>query len=83
MGIFIALAIGLIAGAIAKLLMPGRDPGGILVTMMLGVSGAIVAFLLGSAIGWYQRAGDRPGIIASVLGAMIVLAIYRFTARRS
>jgi len=82
MGIIIALIIGLIAGAIAKLLMPGRDPGGILVTMLLGVAGSIVAYLLGSAIGWYGRGSEGPGIIASVIGALIVLGVYRIAVRR-
>lgn len=81
MGIIIALIVGLIAGAIAKLLMPGRDPGGILVTMLLGVAGSIVAFLLGRVLGWYAEAGDGPGIIASVIGAMILLGIYRMAIR--
>ena len=83
MGIIIALVIGLIAGAIAKLLMPGRDPGGILVTMLLGVAGSIVAYLLGSAVGWYDRSGDGPGLIASIIGAMIVLGVYRLAVRRA
>jgi uncharacterized membrane protein YeaQ/YmgE (transglycosylase-associated protein family) len=83
MGIIIALVVGLIAGAIAKLLMPGRDPGGILVTMLLGVAGSIVAYLLGSAVGWYDRAGEGPGIIASIVGAMVVLGVYRLAVRRA
>ncbi|HKE13478.1 MAG TPA: GlsB/YeaQ/YmgE family stress response membrane protein [Kofleriaceae bacterium] len=82
MGIIIALIIGLIAGAIAKLLMPGRDPGGIVVTMLLGVAGAVVAYLLGRAFGWYHRPGDGPGIIASILGAMLLLGIYRLAVGR-
>ena len=82
MGIIIALVIGLIAGAIAKLLMPGRDPGGIIITMLLGVAGSIVAYLLGSAVGWYDKAGEGPGIIASIVGAMVVLGIYRMAAGR-
>jgi uncharacterized membrane protein YeaQ/YmgE (transglycosylase-associated protein family) len=81
MGIIIALIVGLIAGAIAKLLMPGRDPGGILVTMLLGVAGSIVAYLLGSAVGWYDRAGEGPGLIASIIGALVVLGVYRLAVR--
>ena len=81
MGIIIALIIGLIAGALAKLAMPGKDPGGILVTMLLGVAGAVVANLLGSALGWYREPGDAPGIIASAVGAFILLAIYRLVRR--
>jgi uncharacterized membrane protein YeaQ/YmgE (transglycosylase-associated protein family) len=82
MGIIIALIIGLIAGAVAKLLMPGRDPGGIVVTMLLGVAGSVVAYLLGRVIGWYGEAGEGPGIIASIIGAMVLLGIYRLASRR-
>lgn len=84
MGIVIALIVGLVAGALAKLIMPGRDPGGIVVTMLLGVIGAVVAYFLGAAVGWYDDAGEGPGIIASTLGALTVLAIYRaFSGRRA
>jgi uncharacterized membrane protein YeaQ/YmgE (transglycosylase-associated protein family) len=82
MGIIIALIIGLIAGAVAKLGMPGRDPGGIVVTMLLGVAGSVVAYLLGRVIGWYGEAGEGPGIIASIIGAMVLLGIYRLASRR-
>lgn len=82
MGIVIALIIGLIAGAIAKLLMPGRDPGGILVTMLLGVAGSIVAYLLGRVLGWYSHPDEGPGIIASIIGALVLLGIYRLAIRR-
>jgi uncharacterized membrane protein YeaQ/YmgE (transglycosylase-associated protein family) len=72
-----SLIVGLVVGAIAKAIMPGKDPGGLLVTMLLGVAGSIVAGLLGSALGIY-RAGDAgPGIIASIIGAVILLAGYR------
>ena len=77
MGIIWTLLIGLVAGALAKLIMPGRDPGGILVTMLLGVAGAFVAGFLGRAFGWYSEVGDGPGIIASIVGALIILAGYR------
>jgi uncharacterized membrane protein YeaQ/YmgE (transglycosylase-associated protein family) len=83
MGIIVALIIGLIAGALAKLIMPGRDPGGILVTMLLGVAGAVLAALLGRAVGWYDDPGEGPGIIASVVGAVVLLAIYRMARRRA
>jgi uncharacterized membrane protein YeaQ/YmgE (transglycosylase-associated protein family) len=76
MGIIWALIIGLVVGAIAKLLMPGRDPGGILITMLLGVAGSIVANLVGSAAGWYGP-NEGAGFIASIIGAILVLAIYR------
>ena len=70
------IVIGLIVGAIAKLLMPGRDPGGIIITMLLGVAGSLVAGFLGRAVGWYQP-GESAGFIASVIGAIIILAVYR------
>ena len=82
MGIIIALIIGLIAGALAKLVMPGRDPGGVVITMLLGVAGSVVAYLLGRVVGWYDEPGEGPGIIASILGAMILLGLYRFAVRR-
>ena len=73
--------VGLIVGALAKLLMPGRDPGGIIVTMLIGIAGAFVARFLGNAAGLYQT-GEAPGFIASVLGAMALLLIYRLVTRR-
>ncbi len=76
MNIVLTLVIGLIVGALAKLLMPGKDPGGIFVTMLLGVAGSFIAGLLGHALGWYAI-GDGPGIVASILGSVILLAIYR------
>ena len=77
------LIIGLVVGAIAKLLMPGKDPGGFIVTMLIGVVGALLAGFLGRALGWYQNPGEGPGIIASVIGAIILLLLYRlFTGRR-
>lgn len=80
MGILWTLIIGLIVGAVAKLLMPGRDPGGIIVTLLLGVAGAFLGTFLGQAIGWYGP-NDGAGFIASVIGAMILLAIYRAVVR--
>ena len=68
--------IGLIVGAIAKLLMPGKDPGGILITMALGVVGSLVATWLGQLVGWYQP-GQRAGFIMSVAGAVLLLFLYR------
>jgi uncharacterized membrane protein YeaQ/YmgE (transglycosylase-associated protein family) len=83
MGILWTLIIGLVVGAIAKLIMPGRDPGGIIVTMLIGVAGAFLAGFLGQSLGWYTDAGEGPGIIASVIGALILLFLYRmFTGRR-
>ena len=82
MSILLTIVIGLIVGAIAKLLMPGKDPGGAIVTILLGIAGSFVAGMLGHALGWYE-AGDGPGIIASVIGSVILLAIYRAVAGRS
>lgn len=75
------LIIGLVVGVVAKLLMPGRDPGGFVVTMILGVAGALVAGVIGSVVGLYER-GDSAGFIASVLGAMLLLFIYRRVTKR-
>jgi uncharacterized membrane protein YeaQ/YmgE (transglycosylase-associated protein family) len=83
MGILWTLIIGLVVGAIAKLLMPGKDPGGFFITMLLGVAGALLAGFIGRALGWYANAGEGPGIIASIIGAMLLLLIYRmFLGRR-
>jgi len=81
MQIITTLLIGLIVGALAKLVMPGKDPGGILITIVLGIAGAFVARLIGRAAGWYE-AGDTPGIILSVAGAVILLAAYRLAIQR-
>ena len=70
------IVIGLVAGVLAKLLMPGKDPGGIIITMLLGIAGSVVAGFLGSLLGLYQQ-GQRAGLIASVVGAVLILAIYR------
>ena len=68
--------IGLVAGAVAKLVMPGRDPGGIFITMALGIAGSIVATYLGQMIGWY-KAGQSAGFFMSVIGAVALLSVYR------
>ncbi|HEY0706388.1 MAG TPA: GlsB/YeaQ/YmgE family stress response membrane protein [Polyangia bacterium] len=81
MHILWTLIIGLIVGAIAKLLMPGRDPGGFIVTALIGIAGSFVASFLGRTLGLY-RAGTAPGIIASILGAMLLLFLYRVIQRR-
>jgi uncharacterized membrane protein YeaQ/YmgE (transglycosylase-associated protein family) len=81
MSIIWTLIIGLVAGALAKLLMPGRDPGGFIITMLLGVAGAFIATWLGQAIGWYQ-AGEGAGFIGAVVGAVILLLIYRLVVKR-
>jgi uncharacterized membrane protein YeaQ/YmgE (transglycosylase-associated protein family) len=82
MGLLWALVVGLIVGALAKLVMPGRDPGGIIVTMLLGVAGSFLALLIGRAMGMYDMRDDAPGIIASTLGAVLLLAGYRALAGR-
>jgi uncharacterized membrane protein YeaQ/YmgE (transglycosylase-associated protein family) len=79
--LFATLIIGLVVGAVAKFLMPGKDPGGCIVTIILGIAGAFVAGYLGQAIGWYQ-AGQPVGFIASVIGAMLLLLLYRLIFRR-
>jgi uncharacterized membrane protein YeaQ/YmgE (transglycosylase-associated protein family) len=76
------IIVGLIVGAVAKLLMPGHDPGGIIITMLLGIGGSVVAGFLGRAAGWYAP-GEPVGFIASVIGAIIILAIYRLIIGRS
>jgi uncharacterized membrane protein YeaQ/YmgE (transglycosylase-associated protein family) len=76
------LIVGLVVGGLAKLVMPGKDPGGFVITMLLGVAGAFIAGVLGHALGWYE-VGDGPGIIASVIGAVILLAIYRAVVGRN
>lgn len=75
------ILIGLIVGAVAKLLMPGRDPGGIIVTILLGIAGALVAGFLGRVIGWYAP-HEPAGLIASIIGAMLILFIYRLFVSR-
>lgn len=74
------IIIGGIAGGIAKLLMPGRDPGGCIVTILLGIAGAFVAGWLGQMVGWY-RPGEGAGFLAAIVGAVIILGIYRLIAR--
>jgi uncharacterized membrane protein YeaQ/YmgE (transglycosylase-associated protein family) len=75
------IVIGLVVGALAKLLMPGKDPGGFIVTTLLGVAGSVVATTLGRAIGWYHE-GQSAGFIMSVIGAVVLLAIYHAVIRR-
>jgi uncharacterized membrane protein YeaQ/YmgE (transglycosylase-associated protein family) len=82
MHIIWSLIVGLVVGAIAKLLMPGKDPGGMVITMLLGIAGAVVAGFIGRALGLYQAGATGPGIIASVIGAMILLGVYRAVAHR-
>jgi uncharacterized membrane protein YeaQ/YmgE (transglycosylase-associated protein family) len=81
MSIIWTIIIGLLAGIVAKFLMPGRDPGGFIITILLGIAGAFVATFLGQALGWYQ-AGEGAGFIGAVVGAIIILIIYRMIAGR-
>lgn len=80
MSIIVTILIGLVAGVIAKLLMPGRDPGGFIVTILLGIGGALVASWLGRAIGWYGP-NEGAGFIGAVVGAILILVIYRMVVR--
>ena len=75
------ILIGAIAGGIAKAVMPGRDPGGCIVTVLLGIAGALLAGWLGHAIGWYKT-GEGAGFIAAIVGAFLLLLIYRLIASR-
>ncbi len=81
MGFLWTIIIGFVAGLIAKFLMPGRDPGGFIITTLIGIVGALVATWLGQAVGWY-RAGEGAGLIGAVVGAIILLVIYRMVAGR-
>jgi uncharacterized membrane protein YeaQ/YmgE (transglycosylase-associated protein family) len=76
------IVFGLIVGALAKLVMPGRDPGGILVTMMLGIAGALIAGFLGRSLGWYGP-DEAAGFVMATLGAVLLLFIYRRFNKRS
>ena len=76
MSIIWSIIIGGIAGALAKLFMPGRDGGGIIMTIILGIAGSLLFTYLGRLVGWYSE-GDSAGFIASILGAMVLLGIYR------
>lgn len=82
MGILWTLLIGLVVGALAKFLMPGKDPGGIIITMLLGVAGAIVAKFLGQALGIYGP-GETAGFLGALIGAVLLLWIYRLLKRRT
>ncbi len=76
MGILGWIVFGLIVGVVAKFVMPGRDPGGLIVTILLGIAGAVVAGYLGGMLGWYAP-GEPAGFIMAILGAMLLLFVYR------
>jgi uncharacterized membrane protein YeaQ/YmgE (transglycosylase-associated protein family) len=77
-----SLIVGLIVGALAKAIMPGKDPGGLLVTMLLGIAGSFVATFVGRALGLYSAGDAGAGVIASIIGAILLLAGYRAIVRR-
>ena len=81
MGIIWTIIIGLVVGIVAKFLMPGRDPGGFIITALIGIVGSVVATYLGRALGFY-RVGESAGFIAAVLGSIILLVIYRMVTGR-
>ena len=74
------LLIGAVAGVLAKAIMPGRDPGGCIVTILLGIGGALLAGFIGNAAGWYSH-GQAGGFIAATLGAILILFVYRLLRR--
>jgi uncharacterized membrane protein YeaQ/YmgE (transglycosylase-associated protein family) len=80
-GILGWIVFGLIVGAVAKLLMPGKDPGGIIVTSLLGIAGAVIGGYIGRAVGLYGP-GDAAGFVMALIGAIVLLVIYRFTVGR-
>ncbi len=79
-GILSWILFGLVAGFIAKLLMPGKDPGGFIITILLGIAGAVVGGYIGQALGFYRQ-GESAGFMMSVAGAILLLAIYRVFTR--
>ena len=81
MSIIALIVSGLIIGVIAKLLMPGRDPGGCIVTILIGIAGAVLAGFIGQSVGWY-RPGEGAGFIAAIVGALVILLIYRLIMKR-
>lgn len=81
MGILSWILFGLVVGIIAKLLMPGRDPGGFIVTILIGIAGALLGGFVGQAMGLYGP-GESAGWIMSIVGAIVLLLLYRMMARR-
>lgn len=75
------IVIGFVIGVIAKLLMPGRDPGGFIITILLGIGGSFIATYIGQHLGWY-REGQPAGFIGAILGAILILIVYRLVRRR-
>jgi uncharacterized membrane protein YeaQ/YmgE (transglycosylase-associated protein family) len=81
MGILGWIIFGLIVGVVAKLIMPGRDPGGFIVTILLGIVGVLLGGFLGRAVGWYGP-NDSAGFIMALIGAIILLLLYRLLVKR-
>ena len=83
MGIISWIFLGLVAGALAKFIMPGKDPGGMIVTILIGIAGAVVAGMLGSFVGWGKvQSFDMWGIFISTFGAILVLIVYRMLKKK-
>jgi uncharacterized membrane protein YeaQ/YmgE (transglycosylase-associated protein family) len=82
MGIIWTIIVGLIAGALARLIVPGKQPGGFIVTIILGIVGALLATFLGKAMGWYEP-GESAGLIGATLGAILVIIVYNMIRKRS
>lgn len=81
MNILWIIVIGFVVGLLARMLMPGRDPGGFIITILLGIAGSFVATWAGQHFGWYRQ-GQPAGFIAAILGAVLILFVYRLLARR-
>ena len=82
MSIIWTIVIGLVAGALAKLIMPGKDPGGIIITILIGIAGSFVFTYLGKFLGFYQE-GEAAGFIGATIGAIILLAVYRLSKKKT
>ena len=82
MSVLWTIIIGLVAGALAKFIMPGKDPGGIIITILIGIAGSLLFTYVGQAIGFYE-AGQSSGFFGATVGAIILLAIYRLFKKKS
>lgn len=80
-GVLMTIIIGLLVGIVAKFLKPGNDPGGFIITILIGIAGSFIATFLGKTLGWYQP-GQTAGFIGSVIGAIILLVIYGIATRK-
>lgn len=74
--------VGLVVGALAKLIVPGKDPGGVVITMLIGIAGALLAGFIGRAVGLYQ-AGQSAGFLMSLAGAVVLLLVYHAVRRKA